>query len=414
VEDGRKVEAGEVVAEDPANQSVPLLAPMAGTVKLSVEQRELTLENVRKSAEQQVSPGEAPESAKAMGAKGARLWKLLRLGAWQFFSDAPTGDLPDPFTAPQAVVVSTFRMDSFVPATEVLLRDRVSEFARGLEHVRGLAGDCKLYLVIPDVKSEISDQFRSIAGERPWIQLFEVPLKYPFGNLKLNAQRLGLDSGKGIVWGLGVEGVLAVDRVLTDSKPCLSRIISVGGPAVGGPAHVETVTGYPVEKICDSFACVSPVRVIDGGALAGETVSAEQRGLDAECLALTIIPENTEREMLAFADPGLTKHAFTRTFFGILRPPFRESYTTAIRGEHRPCVSCSCCEQACPAGIMPFLLHRYVNKNRLEEAQRFGLDLCVECGLCSHVCLAKREMSQAFYEAHEVIREKDRAGEDQT
>jgi Na(+)-translocating NADH:ubiquinone oxidoreductase A subunit len=415
VEDGRQVEPGDVLAEDPANHSVPLLAPMAGTVRLSAEEGELTLENVRKSPCHQVSPGETPQAAKALGAKGDRLWKLLRLGAWQHVCEALTGDLPDPFVPPQTVIVSNFRMDSFVPATEVLLRDRLDSFAQGLEHVRGVAGDCPLYLIMPDAKCDLTSQLKEMIADRPWMKILEVPLKYPFGNLKLNAQRLELDSDNGPVWGLGVEGVLAAGRVLSESKPCVSRIISIGGPAARNPVHVETVTGYPVEKIRGSFAPEeSPTRVINGGVLAGKTIPEEQRGLDAECLALTLIPENTEREVLAFADLGLNKHAFTRTFFGILRPPFRESYTTAIRGEHRPCVSCSCCQQACPAGIMPFLVHRYVDKNRLVEAQRFGLDLCVECGLCSHVCLAKREMSQAFYEAHEAIRKEAQVEEGQS
>jgi Na+-translocating ferredoxin:NAD+ oxidoreductase RnfC subunit len=53
---------------------------------------------------------------------------------------------------------------------------------------------------------------------------------------------------------------------------------------------------------------------------------------------------------------------------------------------------------------MPFLLHRYVKKDRLEEAEKYGLWDCTECGLCSHVCLAKREMSHAFFEARRSIK----------
>lgn len=404
VEDGDQVKQGQVLATDPTNYSVPLLAPRSGKAKVEAASRHITLADVAKEPGEADANVELSEAAKKMGSGGEKRQALVSLGSWQYVSDALTGDVPDPFGTAAAVIVSALHLDPFVARGDVQLRDGLSEFASGMKQLCSLLADQPVYLVLPDVKSDLISKVKEAVAGESLVKVLQVPVKYPYGNLKLIAQGLGFRvGGTDIVWGMGVEGVLAIDTALTSSKPCISRIISIGGPAAKSPSHVRAITGYPIGKIRDGYADGSPVRVVNGGALSGRSLPADQIGLDAECMGLTIIAENTEREVLAWAHIGFGKHAFTRTFASILRPKFRESYTTAIRAEHRPCVSCSCCEQACPAGLMPFLLNRYIRRNRLEEAEKYGLWDCIECGLCSHVCLAKREMSHAFFEARTTL-----------
>ncbi len=77
--------------------------------------------------------------------------------------------------------------------------------------------------------------------------------------------------------------------------------------------------------------------------------------------------------------------------------------TTAVRGELRPCISCNFCEEVCPAGIMPYLIHKYLYRDLIEEAEEARLDLCVRCGLCSFVCPSKIELRQQFIESKTLI-----------
>ena len=396
VEDGAKVRQGDVLARDPGNYSLPLLAARGGTVRLDPEIPVITLEDLQADAPEAVDAGKGVEG-------------LVRLGAWRFFSDALTGDLPDPAVAPQAVVISTFQLDPFVVRGDVRLRDHTDDLAACLGQLNSLLTDQPVYVVVPDIQSELAGQVCEEARRHDRVTVCNVPLRYPFGNTRLMAQKLGLDKTpeKGPVWGLGVEGLMAVGEVLATSKPSVSQTIAIGGPAATNPTHVVALVGYPIKAICDAYMEGSPVRVVNGGVLSGRTVSDGQSGVDMECLGLTMIPENTEREVLAFAHLGFGKHAFTRTFASAIRPFFRENYSTALRGEHRPCVSCGSCEKACAAGLMPFLISRYAAKNRLEEARKVGLDTCVNCGLCSHVCLAKRETSQTIFDGQEAARQED-------
>ena len=129
--------------------------------------------------------------------------------------------------------------------------------------------------------------------------------------------------------------------------------------------------------------------MIDGGTLTGKAIGGGQKGFDAECVALNVLQENTEREVLAFVQAGFSKQSYSKAFASVFKPLFKENLNTALRGEARPCVFCGYCEDVCPAGIIPHLIYRYLDNERPEDAYRVGLDQCVDCGLCSYVCLSK-------------------------
>jgi Na+-transporting NADH:ubiquinone oxidoreductase subunit A len=313
--------------------------------------------------------------------------------------------LPDPSGIPEAVLVSTVALDPFVARGDVQLRERLTEFARGLEHLQSLLEYQPIYLIIPKVRSGLASEVREMSRGRAWIRCVEIPMRYGLDSPPILARRLGLmQDPEQPVWSLQPEGVLAVDRALTLSLPCTERIISVGGPAVESPVHVKAVPGYPLKAILEGRVRGEPVRVINGGVLAGQAIVPEQLGLDVECTGLTVVPEHTQRELLAFVRPGWTRRSYSKCYMSSLRKPFTERLTTGLRGERRACISCNACEEVCPARIMPHLIHKYLYQGTLDLAERARVDLCVECGLCSFVCPSKIELRQQFVEAKEQIR----------
>jgi Na+-transporting NADH:ubiquinone oxidoreductase subunit NqrA len=416
VEDGAKVTQGDVLARDPDNFAIPLLAPRSGTVKLDHDMTQIVLE-------------EATVAGGAVSDPGSDIReKLVRLGAWQYFSDAQTYRLPDPAGTPAGVIVSSVRLEPYTAAAEVLLEEKVPNFVKGLVHLHGMLGDdIPVYLVVPTSRFDIPDlknKFFSIpydgtvlkalmsevAARCPWVECVEVPLRYPFGKPKVATQKLGLETE--LVWATDVEGVLAVDRALSRSEAVVGRTISVGGPAAKNPTHVEVPVGYPMKFILDAAGVEGEeVRVVNGGALTGETFDENQLGVDTECNGITAIPECTKREFLAWANPGFTKHAFMNAFASLIYPWFRESYTTGLRGERRPCISCAACEFVCPARLMPYLIYRYVDNERVDDAVRVGLQKCVNCGLCTQVCTSKLEHRRTFVGAQQALLD-EAAGEE--
>lgn len=413
VEEGQAVQSGQVLAKDPANYSVPLLAPRAGTVRLSAIEGHVVLENVTRQDEKPYKVAQDDEHIpKDLGSMGMKRYKLLALGAWQFFHDAYTQELPDPFGTPSAVIVSTLNLEPFVVRGDVQIRKRLERFTHGLEHLQSLLEYQPVYLVVPDINSELAQKVRAAIRGYAWVNLVQVPLVYPYDNFAVLARSLGLgDDLENPVWAIGAGGILALERALTRSRPCTVRVISVGGPAVTSPVNLKAIVGYPVKDLLAGRVGDGPVRVISGGVLSGETIDPQQSGLGVESDGFTVLNENTEREMLGFVRPGWSRRSYSNAFLSALRGSFEERFNTAVRGEGRPCVACGFCEEVCPAGIMPHLLHKLIYQDELEEVERTRVDLCVECGLCSFVCPSKIELREQFIEVKKRIREELHAQE---
>jgi Na(+)-translocating NADH:ubiquinone oxidoreductase A subunit len=208
--------------------------------------------------------------------------------------------------------------------------------------------------------------------------------------------------------------VLAVDRALTITKPCTVRIISMGGTGVNSPTHIKVIPGYPIKQIKEKYVFEPVSRIINGGILTGELLGTESLGLDTECRGLTVLPEVQEREFLGFIRPGWDRNCYADCFLSSLRKKFRERLTTALRGEGRPCISCSFCEEVCPAGITPHLIHKYLYSDLIEEVEEARVDLCVECGLCTFVCPSKIDLGKQIIDAKVLIaKEKEEIRQEQ-
>ncbi|HEX41554.1 MAG TPA: 4Fe-4S dicluster domain-containing protein [Phycisphaerales bacterium] len=398
---------GDTLAEDPANFSVPLLAPRAGKIVYSPSDPCITLTHLAKTpakAKPADAAAQLPHVAPEMGDGGRNRYKLLSLGAWEYVSDAYTGALPDPFGICQAVVVSTVAMEPFVARGDAQLGGKLLNFTRGLEHIQSLLEYQPIYLVMPDIHSQLATQIRDQLRGYAWVKLVEIPPKYPFDNFSVLARHLGLKPAAGPVWCLRTEGALAVDQALTGDKPCLTRIVAIGGPPVSSPRHYEVLPGHPLADLAARAGLGPNVRLLDGGALTGKKVKlSDKSGLDPECRGLTALAEQTDREFLGFVRPGADRRSYAACFLSTLRGKFSEKLTTGMRGEPRPCIGCNFCEEVCPAGILPYLIHKHLYADQIDEAAQARVDLCVECGLCSFVCPCKIELMQQFIDAKAVI-----------
>jgi len=405
VGDRQSVSIGQALAVDPENYNVPLLAPRTGTVRLNQLDGHIVLEDI-KPFEKETAVFEQPEHISIHPGHLSLKHKLLfDLGAWQFFSDAFTGSLPDPMGNPQAVIISTLSLEPFLARGDVQLDEKLLNFTRGLEQLQSLLEYQPMYLVMPRIDTELATKVHEHIRGYAWVEMIEIPLRYPFDNFTILARHLGLKPGKGPVWSLRTEGIIAVDSALTMHKPCIQKIISIGGPAVLKPAHFEVCVGYPLDDLLRYLITDEPVRILDGGVMTGDIIGDDDYGLDTECTGLTVLQEHRQREFLAFLRPGFDRRSYSNCFLSTFRKAFPERLNTALRGELRPCISCNYCEEVCPAGIMPHLIHKYLYADLLDEAEDARIDLCIECGLCSFVCPSKIDLKREFVEAKRVIQE---------
>jgi Na+-transporting NADH:ubiquinone oxidoreductase subunit A len=398
VEDGARVRAGEILAVDPDAYFVPLLAPYAGTAHLNELEGHIVLRSLEAPPDESGAAEAKGIVSSGEGAGGAATRRLLELGAWQYVTDACTGAPADPDLRPAAVIVSTVQFEPFLARGDVLLQRDLAAFVRGLEHIQKLLEYESIFVVMPDVATPFAQKFREAVRGYAFVQLRSIPLRYPFDHHGLLIRHLGirLEPDKP-VWVIPTAGVFAIDGALTRGIPATRRVISLGGPAVDEPEHLEAVTGYPIEEIIAGRLCGEPARILRGGILTGEEVGPVEGGIDAECEGLTVLAEETRRHLLAFAMPGLSKRSISRTFLSWYCAGPAERLNTSRRGEVRPCIACGQCVDLCPAGIMPNFIHKFIYEDDLDRVHYMRIELCVECGVCSYVCPSKIDLR------HEII-----------
>jgi Na+-translocating ferredoxin:NAD+ oxidoreductase RnfC subunit len=126
--------------------------------------------------------------------------------------------------------------------------------------------------------------------------------------------------------------------------------------------------------------------------------------VDPSFRVLLALPEEQEEPLLPFAQPGFRQDSYSRTFAALVTP-FAKSADTNIHGEHRPCIACGYCEEVCPVRILPYLLHRYIHRDVIDEnLVRFEIFKCIDCGLCSYVCTSKIPLAEQIREGKERLK----------
>jgi len=409
VAEGDTVTPGQALATAPLSFSVPLVAPCGGTVSLSKLDGHIVMENLNCPA-QPASDPETPAHVPYDSGKAAeKRRKLVDLGAWRYVSNARTQRVADPQGVPDAVIVSTVHLEPFVAHGGAICKNKVGELVRGLEHLQLLLEYQEIHLVLPDVENEFARQIQDRIRGHAWLKLSQVPLqmRYPFDNQTLLARHLGLfTEGDETVWFIPAAGIIAFDKALTYSRTCTTNIISLAGPMVEEPKHIEVQIGHPIDRILSGrLTRDEDIRVINGGILTGTHVTDTQTGIDAECSGLTVLETPVVREMFGWLRPGGDRRSFSKCFTSFFKGSFEENLSTSLRGEVRPCVVCGQCVSVCPAGIMPNAIHKYLYSDELEQAQRLRTDLCVECGLCSYVCPSKIDLYDELVRAKVQIAE---------
>jgi len=410
VRDGQAVRAGQVLARDPDHWGIPLLAPRAGTARTMALDGHIVLEvgPVEVSDESDLPGVDAKTAEAELPGKRA---DLLQLGGWQFVRDARTDAIADPTQTPRAVIIVALALDSFVAQPDALLEGRVLDFARGIAALTSAVGStgCQYHLLVG--KGKLSELVSGAVREAKLhgrLMIHHVPQVYPHDNAQLAMQTFRMaNSADDVVWCIGVDGMLAIKDALVDGKPCVDRTVAVGGPAIQSPRHVRAPIGHPVADILAPLTVDDTCRVINGGFMSGADLAPGQRGLDGECVGLTVLDDPPGREFVGFMRPGLERQSFSRCFLEALFPRVPVRLTPVVGGEERACVACGYCEQICPAGLLPQVLHRYLYNEQMDDAHALGLNLCVECGLCSYVCPCKIELREQFSSAKHQLRCED-------
>ncbi|MBU8913524.1 MAG: 4Fe-4S dicluster domain-containing protein [Spirochaetales bacterium] len=204
---------------------------------------------------------------------------------------------------------------------------------------------------------------------------------------------------------MDVQALLQIRDAVVTGKPNIERVIPLSGPGFTSNPHVQVRVGTSVERVIEPYINrdESP-KIVYNSVMTGEQVDDTSAPIGFDCTGLVAIPK-ARPEFLPFMNLGGKRDSFSFTFLSSL-VRVGKTLDDNLHGEERACLACGYCEQICPAGILPFVLHRYVQRKIIDEKLvRYGAFRCIDCNLCTYVCPSKIPLARLIADGKQALRD---------
>lgn len=235
-----------------------------------------------------------------------------------------------------------------------------------LEYPMGIIEGAKIFQKILNTKNLIfavednkKDAAETLKKEAVDVKLLKT--KYPQGAEKqlikalLNREvpRGGLPMDVGcVVQNVGT--CYAGFQAIQFRKPLIDRIVTITGNGIKEPKNLLVKIGTPaidVINFCGGYVG-QPKKIIFGGPMMG-------------------IAQYSENVPTIKGTSGIVV------------------WNDVKAVEEGPCVRCAKCVDACPMGLMPTDICKFVNNKNFDKAKEYGILDCIECGCCAYTCPSK-------------------------
>lgn len=262
-----------------------------------------------------------------------------------------------------------------------------SDYRRMLEEPEKLVGGLRIalqlfpnatgILAVEDNKPDCVSLLRGLVKDDPKISVKALKTKYPQGGerqliyattgRRINSTMLPADVGCVVN---NVDTIVAVYRAVMEGRPLIERIVTVTGDAVAVPQNFRVKIGTSYSQVLEAAGGFksTPEKIICGGPMMGFGM-----------FDLNVPTTKTSTALLALSKDEVSAM------------------------EPGPCINCGRCVDVCPGRVVPSRLADYAERFD-EEAFLAGYGMeCCECGCCSFVCPAKRQLTQEIKSMRKIL-----------
>jgi Na(+)-translocating NADH:ubiquinone oxidoreductase A subunit len=298
------------------------------------------------------------------------------------------------------VIVCGLEAEVYNCSADDLLKDeRITAFAEGVKILRKVMAGARVHVVLDNSRTAtIAEVSRLLAGtdgvkvcgmESRYPAHYDEVLvptvldrEFPYGYSAANIGVIVVD----------VEAVIRVYEAVAKGKAVIESTVALCGEGFSENVYVKARIGTPLEAVIDGRKKPDKaIRFVRNSCLTGETIGDLSAPMCRELRMLVGLVEGNEREFMSFLRPGVNRDSFSKVFLSaVFKGKDSKNCNTNLHGEGRPCIFCGYCQDACPTGLIPHLLFHYVEKGLTDERLvNFRIFNCIECNLCSYVCVSK-------------------------
>lgn len=383
VKAGDAVKAGGLIGESGGFVSARVHSPVSGTVAGIVTRptaaggkcqhveivNDFKGEAVTLPPLSDPSPEEIRERVKECG--------IVGMGGAGF----PTHVKLAPKTKPDFFLINCAECEPYITCDHRLALEHAAEVVRGAELLRRATGAERAVIGIEANKKDAYLALAAACEGLPSVDVALLRVKYPQGAEKqlvfaLTGRRVppgGLPADVGCVVD-NAHTAYSTARAVDCGEPLTSRLLTVSGGETGEPGNFRVLIGTPYSFVRECTRGGKDdddiVKVLSGGPMMG----VAQPDLSA-CVS------KTTSALLFFGAKEAAAHEPTQ------------------------CINCGRCIRQCPMKLSPRDIERAVLAGNFARTEELFVSSCMECGVCSFVCPAKRPLVQAIRLAKKSLKE---------
>ncbi|MBL6735192.1 MAG: Na(+)-translocating NADH-quinone reductase subunit A [Shewanellaceae bacterium] len=381
---GDVVKKGQVLFEDKKNPGIKFTAPMAGTVHAINR----GLQRVLQSVVLTVQGDAAVEFSSFKSSDLANLpadkirTQMIDSGLWTALRTRPYSKIPAVDAEPMGIFVNAMDTNPLAADPTLIIQENRQHFIDGLTILSKVSQAKKLFLT------------KAPQADIPSIDAFEVHQfagKHPAGLVGTHIHYLMPVSSSRSVWHINYQDVILLGHLFTTGQLAEDIVVALGGPQVKNPRLLRTKVGASITDLVVNDALPGDNRLISGSVLIGTRAKGPHAFLGRYHRQITIIEEDTNKELLGWLSPGINKFSATRAFLGHINPLKKFNLTSSTHGSDRSMVPIGVYEKIMPLDILPTMLLRDLISRDTDSAQRMGcLELDEEdLALCTFACPGK-------------------------
>ncbi|MDD6203167.1 MAG: electron transport complex subunit RsxC [Lachnospiraceae bacterium] len=384
VKKGDRVLTGQKIAEAGGFVSAPIYATVSGTVKAIEPRRVVTGDNVMSIViendglyeEVTYSPVKNVEEltkeeilarikeAGIVGMGGAGFPTHVKLSPKE----------PDKI---DYVIANCAECEPYLTSDYRRMLEEPQKLVEGLKISLRLFDHAKGILAVEDNKEDCVAILKKLTKDEPRILVKTLRTKYPQGSERqliyaatkrsINCDMLPSDVGCIVN---NVDTIVAIYHAVMEGKPLMERIVTVTGDAIKDPRNFRVRIGTNYHELIEEAGGfrVQPEKIVSGGPMMGFGI-----------FDLDVPTTKTASALLCLSKDDVS------------------------RMEPSACINCGQCVEACPGRVVPRMLADYAENGKEEEFIKHNGMECCECGCCSFVCPAKRNLTQSIKSMRKII-----------